>query len=125
MKICFLLTLFKFLFILFLHSLKLSDSLRFSYVFRGYRNEPVAWNRLMTFPRCNLQRSSIKKVFLEIWQNSQESTCARASFNKVAGMRPANVIVKETLAQGYSSKFCEIFKNIFFTGQLRTTASVF
>ena len=27
-----------------------------------------------------VQRSSMKKVFLEISQNSQENTCARASF---------------------------------------------
>ena len=27
------------------------------------------------------QRCSVKKVFLEILQNSQENTCARASFN--------------------------------------------
>ena len=31
------------------------------------------------------QRCSVKKVFLEIVQNSQENTCARVSFNKVAG----------------------------------------
>ena len=33
------------------------------------------------------QRCSIKKVFLEILENSQENTCARASFfNKVEGL---------------------------------------
>ena len=33
------------------------------------------------------QRSSVKKVFLEISQNSQENTCVRDSFfNKVAGL---------------------------------------
>ena len=33
-----------------------------------------------------VQRCSIKKLFLEISQNSKESTCARVSFfNKVAG----------------------------------------
>ena len=26
------------------------------------------------------QRCSIKKMFIEIWQNSQENTCARVSF---------------------------------------------
>ena len=32
------------------------------------------------------QTCSLKKVFLEIWQNSQKNTCARVSFlNKVAG----------------------------------------
>ena len=36
------------------------------------------------------QRCSIKKVFLEIFQNSQENTCARVSFLK--GLRPATVL---------------------------------
>ena len=31
------------------------------------------------------RRYSVKKVFLETWQNSQENTCARVFFNKVAG----------------------------------------
>ena len=30
--------------------------------------------------RLRLQMCSVKKVFLEILQNSQENTCARASF---------------------------------------------
>ena len=35
------------------------------------------------------QTCSVKKVFLEISQNSQEITCARVSFfNKVAGLSP-------------------------------------
>ena len=34
------------------------------------------------------QRCSVKKMFLEISQNSQENTCARVSFiDKVAGLR--------------------------------------
>ena len=32
------------------------------------------------FPAALAQRCSVKKVFLEISQNSQENTCARASF---------------------------------------------
>ena len=35
-----------------------------------------------------------KKVFLEILQNPQENTCARAFFNKVAGHRPATLVKK-------------------------------
>ena len=42
-----------------------------------------------------------------------------------AGLKDCNFIKKETLAQVYSCKFCEISKNIFFTEQLRTTASVY
>ena len=42
------------------------------------------------------RRYSIKKLFLEILQNSQENTCAR---------------VKYTLTQVFSCEFCEISKN--------------
>ena len=37
---------------------------------------------------------------------------------------PATLLKKETLAQVFSCEFCEISKNIFFTEQLRATASV-
>ena len=35
-------------------------------------------------------------------------------FNKVAGLRPATLFKKETLAQVFSCEFSEIFKNAFF-----------
>ena len=59
------------------------------------------------------QRCSVKKVFLEISQNSQENTCARVSF--LINCRPevCNFIKKETLAQVFSCEFCEISKNTF------------
>ena len=44
-----------------------------------------------------VQRCSVKKVFLEISQNSQA----------------CNLIKKETLAQVFSCEFCEISKNTF------------
>ena len=47
------------------------------------------------------RRRSLKKVFLNISQNSQENTCARVTFLK-------------TLPQVFSSEFCKIFKNTFF-----------
>ena len=50
---------------------------------------------------------SVKKMFLEILQNSQENTCARDSFIK-----------KESLARELSCEFCEISKNTFFTEHL-------
>ena len=36
----------------------------------------------------------VKKMFLEILENSQENTCARVFFNKVAGPRPAILLKK-------------------------------
>ena len=45
------------------------------------------------------QKCSLKKVFLEISQNSQENTCARVSFNKVVGtlLVAASVCMQMTL----------------------------
>ena len=58
------------------------------------------------------RKCSVKKVFLEISQNSQENTCVRVSFfNKVAGAY--SFIKKETLAQVFSCEFCEISKKTF------------
>ena len=53
-----------------------------------------------------VQSCSVKKVFLEVSQNSQENTCARVSFL-------CNFIKKETLAQVFSCERCEISKNTF------------
>ena len=52
-------------------------------------------------------------MFLEIPQNPQENTCARSFFNKVAGLRPATLLKKETLPQVYIERYmdtdyCEI-----------------
>ena len=62
-----------------------------------------------------------KKVFLEISQSSQESTCARDSF--LIKLHAWNFIKKESLARVYSSEFYKISKNAFFAEHLRTTAS--
>ena len=45
-------------------------------------------------------------------------------FNKVAGLRPATLLKKKTLAQVFSCGFCDISKNTFFTENLRATDSV-
>ena len=58
-----------------------------------------------------VQTCSVKKVFLDISQNLQESTCPRDSFLK-------KFIKKETLAQVFSYEFCEISKNIVFIEHL-------
>ena len=58
-----------------------------------------------------VQRSSVKKVFLEISQNSHEKTCARVSFL--------------TKLQVFSCEFCKISKNTFFYKTPRVAASVY
>ena len=52
------------------------------------------------------QGCSVKKLFLEISQNSQENTCARA-------LSLINFIKKDTLVQVPSCEFCEIFRITF------------
>ena len=60
-----------------------------------------------------VQMCSVKKVFLEIAQNSPENTCTRVSFfNKVAGLRPATLL-KKLLAQVFSCESCGVSKNTF------------
>ena len=61
-------------------------------------------------------------VFLEISQNSQESTCARVSFLIKLQAETCSFIKKETLAQVFSCEFYEISKNTFFTEHLWATA---
>ena len=38
------------------------------------------WNCFRIIVEAGVQKCSVKKVFLQIWQNSQENTCARVSF---------------------------------------------
>ena len=64
-----------------------------------------------------------EKVFLEVSQNLQENTRARASF--LIKLQACNFIKKETLARVFSSEHCEISKNIFSFGTPLATASVF
>ena len=61
------------------------------------------------------QTCSLKKMFLEISQNSQENACDGAA---------CNFIKKETLAQAFSCKCYEISKNSFFYRTPLVAASV-
>ena len=62
-------------------------------------------------------RYSVKMVFLEISQDSQENICAGVSF------LISNFIEKETLAQVFFCEFCKISKNSFFSGTHPLAAS--
>ena len=79
---------------------------------------------LLTFPyvygRSSHQRCSVKKTFWKISQNSQENTCARASF---LIKLQATILWKERLwHRCFPVSFSEIFQNVFFTEHLRATA---
>ena len=58
-------------------------------------------------------------MLLKILQNSQEHTCARASFLTMLQASILQLIKKETLAQLFLYEFCEIFKSAFFIEHLR------
>ena len=77
-----------------------------------------AKNRLnhmsLFFLEAVAQRCSVKKVFLEISQNSQENTCARVSFLIKLRALACNFIKKETLGQVFCCEFCGIFKSTYF-----------
>ena len=60
------------------------------------------------------KRCFVKKVFLEISQNSPESTSARVCFLKSCRPEAHNFTKNEALAQVLSYEFCEISKNTFF-----------
>ena len=51
------------------------------------------------------RRCFVKKVFLEISQNSQENTCSRVSFLISCRLKAWNFIKKETLAQVFPTNF--------------------
>ena len=67
------------------------------------------------------QTCFVKKVFLEISQNSQENTCAQ----EFTGGGACNFIKKETLALScvFSCEFCEISKNTYFNRTTLVAAS--
>ena len=60
-----------------------------------------------------VQRFAVKKVFLEIWQDSQENTCARVSFLIKLEGSGLPLFEKETLAHVLSCEFYKISKNTF------------
>ena len=61
---------------------------------------------------------SVKKKLLKISQNSEENSCARASF-LIKLRASVNFIQKEALAHLLSYEFCEIFMNTFFIEHIR------
>ena len=65
-----------------------------------------------------VQIYSVKKLFLEISQKSQENTLTRDSFLTKLPASSCNFIKKEALAQVFSCEFCEISRKLFFIEHL-------
>ena len=64
-----------------------------------------------------------KNVLRSLTKFTEKHLCQSLFFNKIAGLRPATLFKKETLAHVFSCESCKIFKNTFFTENLWTTAS--
>ena len=68
----------------------------------------------------DVQRCSVKKVFLEISQNSQENTYARVSFfNKVASLRSTTLLKKRLWHRCFPVNFVRFLRTPFFIEHLR------
>ena len=65
------------------------------------------------------QRNSVKKVFLEIPQNSQKNTCARVSFFNNAGLGPATIIKKRLWHMRFPVNLAKFLRTPFLTEHLR------
>ena len=72
-------------------------------------NSNTSMNNLNEELEAVPQRCSVKKVFLEISQKSQENICARVSFFIKLQALGLQLYKKETLAQVFSYEFCKIF----------------
>ena len=75
---------------------------------------------LLRYSEAVVRKCSVKRLFLNILQNSEENTCARVSFYEKLQV---DYCRKEVAAHVFSYKIYEIFKNIFFKEHLRTTGS--
>ena len=69
-------------------------------------------------------RCSVKKVFCEMLQNSQENTYDTVSFLIKFQVSACNFIKKETLAQVLSCEFCKISRKTFFYKTPPVAASI-
>ena len=66
--------------------------------------------------RSRHRRCSVRKGVLRNFAKfTGKHLCQSLFFNKVAALRLATLLIKETLAQVFSCEFCEISNNTFFT----------
>ena len=67
-----------------------------------------------------LYKTSVLKNFAKF---IGKHLCRSLFFNKVADLKPATLLKKETPTQVFSCEFCEIFKNTFPTEHFQAAAS--
>ena len=72
--------------------------------------------QVLHYTEAVIQRCSVKKMFLEISQNSQKSICARDSFLiklQVLGLRPVNFLKKSLWHRCFPVKFAKSLRTPF------------
>ena len=88
---------------------------------RAIKNNWSVISRNMSIVRSSHTRYSVKKVFLEISQNSQESTFSRVSFLiklQAIGYRPATLLKKKPRHRRFLVNFVEFLITPFLTEHL-------
>ena len=83
---------------------------------------PKKQKKIIIITEAVVRKCSVKKVFLEISQNSQENSCAKVPERQRT--KVCNFSIKETLTQKFSCEFCKISKNIVFHRPPPVVASI-
>ena len=85
----------------------------------------VDWCTSFRYPKAVFRGCFVKKVFLNVSQNSQDNTCVGVSFHSSFRPEACNFIKKETLVQVISCEFSEISPNTLFYRTPSVAASGF
>ena len=86
----------------------LAEHTKISFIFS------IQIQKMANFSEAVVQRYPVKKVFFKISQNLRKTPVPDSLFKKSSRSEACNCIKKETLAQVFSCKSWEIFKNTFF-----------
>ena len=81
--------------------------------------------RLPIFSEAAIRRFFSKQLFLNSAELTGKHLCRSLFFNKVADLRYATSLEKETLTQVFSCEFCRILKSSFSCRATPVAASVF
>ena len=88
-------------------------------LFSTWATELLIASPVVDISQAVVLRCSVKKLFQEISQNSQENICTRDSFLMTLQPYGQQLYFKKSLPQVFSCEFCKISKNTFFREHLR------
>ena len=81
-------------------------------IFRKHININTCLWSISMISEAVVQMCSVKKVFLEISQNSLENTCVRVFFNKFAGLQPATLLINTIQHRCFLVTFAKFFRTV-------------